>query len=222
MITDRAIFIQFSNSDSLFLHADTIIAITETDESGDYFRLMRAYYGCRIFSEDLQAKCDSLSYSFQDSVIRFYSSPVLWSEENQLTSDSMAIFTKNQKADRLELYNSAFIVSQVDTGRYNQIKGRSLTGFFRNNELYKIDIKGNGESIYYLLDGEEVAGINQTKCANMEAWVEKGEIREIFEFQGPEGTIDPPEIPLPTTYRLAGFNWFSNLRPKNKEDIFDK
>ena len=57
---------------------------------------MRAYHGCRIFSKDLQAKCDSLSYSFQDSVIRLYKSPVLWSEENQLTSDSMAIFTKNQ------------------------------------------------------------------------------------------------------------------------------
>ena len=155
---------------------------------------MKAYYGCRIFSEDLQAKCDSLSYSFQDSVIRFYKDPVIWSEENQLTSDSMAIFTKNQKTDRLELYNSAFVASQVDTLRFNQIKGRSLTGYFQNNELYKIDIKGNGESIYYLLDGEDVAGVNQTKCANMEAYMEKGKIQEIYEFQNPEGFIDPPEL----------------------------
>ena len=153
---------------------------------------MRAYYGCRIFSEDLQAKCDSLSYSFQDSVIRLYKAPVIWSEENQLTSDSMAIFTKNQKTDRLELYNSAFVASQVDTIRFNQIKGRSLTGYFKNNELYKIDIKGNGESIYYLLDGDDIAGINQSKCANIEVFVEKGKITEIYEFQSPEGFIDPP------------------------------
>ena len=56
----------------------------------------------------------------------------------------------------------------------------------------------------------------------MEAWVEKGKITEIFEFQSPEGLIDPPGIPSPITYRLTGFNWFSKLRPKNKEDIFNK
>jgi lipopolysaccharide export system protein LptA len=222
MITDRAMFIQVSNTDSLFLHADTISARTESDLSGNGYRLMKAYYGCRIFSEDLQAKCDSLSYSFQDSVIRFYNEPIIWSEENQLTSDSMAIFTKNQKADRLELYNSAFVASQVDTSRFNQIKGRSLTGYFENNELYKIDIKGNGESIYFLLDGEDVAGVNQTKCANMEAYIEKGKIKEIFEFQNPEGFIDPPLMNLPVMYRLEGFSWFDSLRPRNKNDIFIK
>ncbi len=222
MITDRAMFIQVSNSDSLFLHADTISAKTESDTSGIGYRLMKAYYGCRIFSEDLQAKCDSLSYSFQDSVIRFYRDPIIWSEENQLTSDSMAIFTKNQKADRLELYNSAFVASQVDSSRFNQIKGRSLTGYFQNNELYKIEVKGNGESIYFLLDGEDVAGVNQTKCANMEAYIEKGDIKEIYEYQNPDGYIDPPGALSPDLYRLADFAWYDRLRPRNKEDIFNK
>jgi lipopolysaccharide export system protein LptA len=220
MITDRAVFIQVSKSDSLFLHADTISAITIADTSANGYKLMRAYYGCRIFSDDMQAKCDSLSYSFQDSVIRFYKSPVIWSEENQLTADSMALFTLNREPDRLELYNSAFVVSQVDTSSFNQIKGRSLTGYFKNSELYKIDIKGNGESIYFLLDGPDVAGVNQTKCANIEVYVEKGKISEIIEYQNPEGFIDPPAEVNPGTLRLKGFNWFINFRPKNKDDIF--
>ena len=176
MVTDSAMFIQINRTDSLFLHADTISAITVSDTTADGYRLMRAYYGCRIFSKDLQAKCDSLSYSFQDSVIRIYVNPVLWSEENQLTSDSMAIFTKNRQADRMELYNSAFVVSQVDSLRFNQIKGRSLTGYFRENELYKINIDGNGESIYYLVDGDEIMGINTTRCARIEIFVEDGKI----------------------------------------------
>ncbi len=111
---------------------------------------MKAFHGCRVFSHGLQAKCDSLAYSFQDSVIRLYRAPVLWADENQLTADSMAVFTKNKQTDRLELFSSAFVTSQIDSIRFNQIKGRSLTGYFKNNELYKIDIKGNGESIYYL------------------------------------------------------------------------
>lgn len=222
MITERAEFIQVSKGDSMFLHADTITAITKYDTSGKDFRLMRAFYGCRIFSQSLQAKCDSLSYSFQDSVIRFYKNPVLWSDENQLSSDSMAIFTKNSKTDRLELYNAAFITSQIDTSRYNQIKGRSLTGYFENNELYKIDVKGNGESIYFLLDGEEIAGVNQSKCADMSAFVSDGKITEIFEYQNPEGVIDPPGTSNPSTLRLPGFSWFDHLRPKKELDIFIK
>ena len=220
MVTNRAVFIQISKEDSLFLHADTISAITKTDKSLKEFRLMRAFHGCRIFSKDLQAKCDSISYSFQDSVIRLYRAPVIWSKENQLTSDSMAVFTKNQKTDRLELYNSAFIVSQVDTIRFDQIKGRTLTGYFKNNELYKIDIKGNGESLYYLLDEDKVAGINQSKCAKMEVLLDKGKVTEIYEHDSPDGFIDPPLPAKPL--RLEGFKWLDNLRPKKKLDIFLK
>ncbi len=222
LVTDKAMFIQVSKKDSLYLHADTISSVTLADSAILPYRLMKAYHGCRIFSKDLQAKCDSLTYSFQDSVIRLYRLPVLWSAENQLTADSMAVFTKNRQTDRLELYTSAFITSQIDTIRFNQIKGRSLTGHFKNNELYKIDIKGNGESIYYLLDGDALAGINQSKCANIEAFIDKGKIKEIYEYQSPEGNIDPPEQKIPKELRLKGFSWQNELRPRDKNDIFRK
>jgi len=220
LVTDKAVFIQVSKEDSLFLHADTINAITVPDKSLKGHRLMRAYHGCRIFSKNLQAKCDSLSYSFQDSVIRLYRLPVIWSTENQLTSDSMAVFTKNRQTDRLELYNGAFIVSQVDTIRFNQVKGRSLTGYFKKNELYKIIIKGNGESLYYLLDGDAVAGRNQSKCASMEIHIDKGKVTEIYEYDNPEGFIDPPLPANPV--RLEGFKWLEKIRPKKMKDIFLK
>lgn len=222
MVTERAMFTQYSGKDSLFMHADTISAVTRTDTTGKPYRLVRAWTACRIFSTDLQSKCDSLAYSFQDSVIRFYREPVIWTGENQLTSDSMAIFTKNRQADRLELYNTAFITGQVDSARYNQIKGRSLTGLFRDNKVYKIDIKGNGESIYYLLDGDLVAGVSQSTCASIEILVDDGKISELFEYQNPEGYIDPPASTVTEPLRLKGFMWLDALRPKKKEDIFKK
>ena len=222
LVTDKALFIQISGKDSLFLHADTISAVTIADTSGTGYRLMRAFYGCKIFSEEIQAKCDSLAYSFQDSVIRLYTRPVIWSKENQLTSDSIAIFTKNRKTDRMELYNSAFVTSQIDTGRYNQIKGRTLKGYFKDNELYKINIDGNGETIYYLVDGDEIVGINQAKCARIEIFIEEGKIKEIYEYQNPEGTIDPPGKVSSGTLRLEGFSWLDYIRPKKKNDIFTK
>jgi lipopolysaccharide export system protein LptA len=219
MVTDSAVFIQISSiKDSLFLHADTIKAVTVSDTMAKGYRLMRAFYKCRVFSDGIQAKCDSLSYSFQDSVIRLYYSPVLWSEENQLTSDSMAIFTKNRQADRMELYNSVFVVSQVDTMRFNQIKGRKLLGYFRDNKLYRININGNGESLYYLIDKGELVGVNKGKCADIDIFIENGDIKEIYQNQNPEGVIDPPS--LKDNVRLSGFNWFDSIRPKQISDIF--
>jgi lipopolysaccharide export system protein LptA len=222
MVTDKALFIQVSENDSLFLHADTISAVTRSDTTLKEYRLMRAFHGCRIFSRDLQAKCDSLSYSFRDSVIRMYRAPVIWSDENQLTSDSIALFTKKRQADRMELYNSAFVVSQVDDSRFNQIKGRSLTGFFKDNELYKINVEGNGETVYYLLDGDEIVGVNQARCSRIEIFVTEGKITEINEYQNPEGVIDPPSKVNPETLRLEGFSWLDLIRPKKMTDIFRK
>jgi lipopolysaccharide export system protein LptA len=222
MVTDKAVFIQVSKNDSLFLHSDTISAVSVFDTAGVSFRLMRAYHKCRIFSDGLQAKCDSLSYSFQDSVIRLYRSPVLWSEENQLTSDSIAIFTKNRQADRMELYNSAFITSEVDSIRYNQIKGRALKGYFRDNKMYKVRIDGNGETIYFLVDNEGLIGVNHATSSSLEIFVDKGKITDIIEYQNPDGILNPPMKEPAEKQRLPGFNWFDKLRPKNKSDIFNR
>lgn len=220
MVTDKAMFIQSSGGDSLYLHADTISAVTIADSSNRAYRLMRAFYGCRIWSRDLQAKCDSLSYSFQDSVIRMYTEPVIWSQENQLTADSMAVFTRNRQAERLELYNTAFVASQVDTFRFNQLKGRNLKGWFSNNELRKIEITGNGESVYYLEDDSLIVGLNPTKSARIEVYLEDGKISEVVEYENPEGTLDPPDRPSADAIRLKGFSWQYLIRPKNRYDIF--
>jgi lipopolysaccharide export system protein LptA len=227
LVTDSAVFIQVSKGDSMFLHADTISAISvqrnipAADTSGNSFRLVRAFHKCRIYSKGLQAKCDSLSYSFQDSVIRLYSEPVLWSETNQMTADSIAIFTKNREADVMELYNSAFIASLVDSIRFNQIKGRNMKGYFKKNKLYKLSITGNGESIYFLVDKEGQVGWNRAKSSSMDILVENGKIGEIDEYQNPEGTLNPPMQEL-DKQRLPGFNWQGLIRPKNRNDIFRK
>lgn len=220
LVTDSAMFVQMSKDDTLYLHADTIRANTIEDITGKSYRLVKAYYGSRIFSNQMQARCDSLSYSFKDSVVRLYESPIIWAQENQLTSDSIALFTKNSKMDRMELYNTAMVVSEVDSLRYNQTKGRNLVGYFKDNDLFKIRIDGNGETIYFLPDGEDIIGIRQAKSASLEIFLEDGELKDIYEYQNPEGTLDPPLAAPPLTLRLAGFKWFDDLRPKKMEDIF--
>jgi len=184
------------------------------------YRLLRAFYGCRIFSEDLQAKSDSLAYSFKDSVIRLYYDPVIWSDENQLTSDSIMLYTKNSEMDHMELYNNAFVIEEVDTTRYQQIKGKNLTGYFRDNSIYKIEVKGNGENIYYAIEQEELVGVNQSTCASMDIYLEDGKIERIIFLKNPDGSLDPPLHTSPSSRKLDSFAWFQYLRPKDRWDIF--
>lgn len=201
--------------------ADTIISNTKQDTIINY-RLLRAFYGARIYSDDLQAKCDSLAYSFKDSVIRLYYSPVIWSDENQLTSDSILLFTKNSEMDRMELYNNAFVIEEVDTTRFQQIKGRNLTGYFRDNSIYKIEVRGNGENIYYAIEKDEMVGVNQSTCASMDIYLDEGKIEKIIFLKNPDGSLDPPLHKTPSSRKLDNFAWFKYLRPKDRWDIFRK
>jgi len=219
-ITDSAQFIQVSDGEFMYLHADTLKSVVSAIDSANDKRLLRAWYGCRLFSDDLQAKCDSISYSLTDSVIKMYYEPILWSEDNQLTADSVFLFTENDAMERMELYNSAFVIEQIDPDRFNQIKGKNLTGYFRENKIYLIEVRGNGENIYYAIENEQLMGVNQSTCANMDIYIEDGNIKRIFMLSSPEGSLDPPLHISASARKLDNFNWLEELKPKDRYDIF--
>ncbi len=213
LLTGTPWFSMFTDDDTLTLRADTLRAIPVTDTAGVDHRLLKAFYGCTIFSREMQGKCDSLSYSFQDSVIRLYDDPIVWSRENQMTADSIALFTVNSKADRMEMYNKAFVVSEVDTARYDQISGKNLSGFFVDNRLHRIKVTGNGEAIYYVVDGNELVGVNRARSSTIEIFFEDSKIVEIYQNQSPDGTLNPPLKVPDTDMRLEGYRWHPDLRP---------
>lgn len=216
MLSKTPWFTMFSDDDTITLRADTLRAIPIADTSGVDHRLLKAYYGCTIFSREMQGRCDSLAYSFMDSVIRLYHDPVLWSRENQLTADSIALFTKNSKADHMEMFNSAFVVSSVDSTRFDQISGKNLSGYFVDDKLRRIKVTGNGEAIYYVVDGDKLVGVNRAKSASIEIFIDDGKITEIYQNQSPDGTLDPPLSKPDTEMRLDGFRWMPELRPERE------
>ena len=122
----------------------------------------------------------------------------------------------------MELYGSAFIIEKVDTTRFNQIRGTSLTGYFRENEIYRIQVKGNAENIYYAVDEGKLVGVNQGTCATMDIYLEEGKIRDIYMFQGPEGSLDPPLQRSALERRFDTFKWLDLIRPRDRYDIFRK
>lgn len=218
IITDSAMAIMIDEADSLFLHADTLKATFDDDQKTES---MFAYHKTKFYREDLQGMCDSLYYDFVDSVINLYHSPVLWSDENQLTADSIKIWIKDKQVNRLTLHNSSFIISQDDTSRYNQIKGLDMVGYFIDNELRRIEVSSNSETIYYVREEDEsLIGINKAVSGNMSIRVKDSKVERITYIDNPSATLYPEKDIPASELKLDGFIWYEGKRPLTKEDIF--
>lgn len=217
MLTDSALMIQVDEEDSLYVHADTLLSVPDTIPDK---RLLKAFYKVKFFREDIQGKCDSLVYSDVDSVFRFYGEPVLWSDENQLTADHIEIFVRNQQMDKIEMINSAFIISQEDSIKFNQIKGRNMTGYIIENQLDRIDVDGNSQTIYYAKDDEEIIGANKAESSNLQIYFRDNNIRKIVFQPNTDGTFYPLEKFNQAETKLSDFKWLGSYRPISKEDVF--
>ena len=216
LLTDSAVFIQITDEDSIYVHADTLRS--ELDTTGS--KLIRAYFKVKLYKSNMQGKCDSMTYSFADSIIRLYYEPVLWSEGNQLTAEYIEIATKNRKVDKMYLQQMAFIASKADSSNFNQIKGRDMICYFAENELYKIDVMGNGESIYYLVEEDEILGVNKSQSSNIIIYWAEGKVQSIKSEPSPDATLYPLDELPETESRLRDFKWLEDFRPKSKYEIF--
>ncbi len=220
MLTGDAVFIQIiEEGDSLFMHADTL---RSSVDSLGINKIINAYYGVRIFQIDLQGICDSLSYSFADSVIRLYQSPLLWVEGKQLSAEYMELHTKNKKPHRLDLSGSAFIISQEDSLKFNQIKGKNMNAYFKDEMLYKIMVSGNGQAIYYIKDEDNggTMGVNKSESSYITIYLKDKGIQKITLINQIDGVLNPEREITPDELKLEGFVWKEYLRPKRMEDIF--
>jgi lipopolysaccharide export system protein LptA len=218
-VTRNAVLTVIAQNDSLFLHADTLRSIH--DEKNDR-RLLFAYHKAKFFRKDLQGLSDSIVYNFSDSTIYLYKDPVIWSENHQLTASRMEIKTaEDSRIESIHLFDAAFIVSKEDTISFNQIKGRRIVGYFRENELRRIDVFGNGEALYYVRDEDEhLIGINKSLSSDMRIYLEDNMVSRIVLFTNADANLFPPEeIPMEQRF-LQHFKWITDRRPQKKDDIF--
>ncbi len=215
--TQKALFTHISDGDSLYLHADTLYSIY--DSTGT-FRILKAYHKSRIYRYNFQGMCDSLVYSYQDSVIRMFYEPILWFDVNQITAEYINAFVINDNLDHFELQHSAMIVSPKDSIRYDQVKGQDMIGYIRNNELVKIDVFRRGETMYFPIDNEGLVGANHVLSSNYTIKLKNNEVNSIVFREKPEAVLYPVGHLPKNELTLKGFIWVDELRPKTKMDVF--
>jgi lipopolysaccharide export system protein LptA len=242
IITRRAMAINIIDQDSLFIHADTLIATGPSEK-----KILRGYYDVRIFKSDLRGKSDSLHLDQSTGLIKMLKlplnrkenqiltesqkngrNPILWFGKSQMSGDEIFLTSdmKTQKLDSLKIIGNSWIIEKdsLSEAGFNQIKGGLLDGLFENGKLTEIDITKNTEVIYYMYSEEEneLIGIDKTTCSSLKMITKDNQIEDITFFVSPDGQL-LPEKDLPLNERkLKGFIWRENERPKNISDLFSE
>lgn len=217
-----------NDGDTLFLSADTLVSVEHNNPS---HKRMLAYRNVKIFKSNLQGRADSLAYFTSDSLLYFYGRPVLWTTENQMTADTIRVELKNETVDKTYLISNSFVVSQDSLLNFNQMKGQRMTAFFKNKSIDHVNVDGNGESLYYVLQEEEkdldslilkivyVSGMNKMICSNMRINFVRGEVDNFSAYVRPDAQFIPPHELQKDAERLKGFEWRIKERPLREEVV---
>ncbi len=243
LATEKPLMIVKQEADSVYITADTLFTARLTDLYGTKDSLVKdtlkgtkvlaadpkdstnryfeAYRHVRIFNDSLQAISDSMFYSFKDSVFRLFQQPVVWAKESQITGDTIWLFTKNKKADKLEVFEHSFMINQVEPGVYNQVRSTRMDGYFKDGGIDSVRAAGFAECIYFIQDEDSAyTGINESKCDVMDIYFGEGTLQKVVFRSSVSGTIWPMKDKSPGQMKLEGFLWLDDRRPKTKYELF--
>ncbi|MDR0544692.1 MAG: organic solvent tolerance protein OstA [Odoribacteraceae bacterium] len=216
-VTRQALLILVGESDSLFLHGDTLFVEKDTLDND----VLRACRGVRFFSQSLQGACDSMVYLTRDSTVTLYKEPIAWASKNQLKGKLISFLSANGKAKEFRLQDDATMISRRETTEmFDQITGRTIFGYFQDNEIYKIDVDGNGETIYFVDDNGVYYGPHMASAPRIMIKIHKRQITDITYHNTGDGSVTPLFMKTPEDTRLKNFIWLEHLCPVDKNDIY--
>ena len=223
MCTDNALAIDYSQRDSLFMHADTIKVFTYNIETDSVYRVLHAYNKVRAYRIDIQAVCDSLVYSSLDSCMTMYKDPITWNMNQQLVGDEIQVFMKDSVIDYAHVIDNAFSIEQLKEEKcFNQVSSKEMFAYFTDGHIHEAQAKDNVISIYYPEDKADSSYVGLVYLENNEMRMFMDSIGQLSRIWMPktEGTMYPMSQIPPNKRYLDGFAWYDYVRPLSKDDVF--
>lgn len=223
LATQRAVAIDYSQGDSLFMHGDTLRLITYHINTDSMFREMRVYHKVRAYRTDVQAVCDSLVYNSKDSCMTMYTDPILWHGSQQLLGEEIKVYMNDSTIDWAHIINQALAVEQKDSVHYNQVTGKEMKGFFVGGDMRQVDVNGNVLVVFYPIDDKDstMIGLNYSEGSFLRMLLKERRMEQGAFIGKANGTLYPMDQIPADKYKLPSFVWFDYIRPRNKEDIFE-
>ncbi len=230
-VTKNAYAVKAFEKDSLYIHADTLLAVKRHDK--DSTTLIRAFNQARFYKSNANGKTDSLVYNQTKGNLEFHKEPILWSGDNQVTGDFIRAFInpKTEQMDSIKVLNNAFVIAKVDsisTTEFHQIKGKELTVLFHEDQIDYLDVEGNAVALTYMDDEDEKTkvieryGVNISYCGIIEADVVGKQLELLACRIKSDGKMYPLSKFPPELRYLPDFNWRIDERLLKWQDIFIK
>lgn len=244
LATQKPLIIIKQNRDSVFVTADTLYSgkltearkyrtipeVTDTSKSAKTAtakydsssnRFFEAYFNVRVFTDSMQSVSDSMFYSFEDSTFRLFKDPIVWAQGNQITGDTIYLFTQQKKPSRFYVFENAIALSRVNEQFFNQVKGNTINGFFTAGNIEHIKAKGNAETIYYAADDEgSFMGVNRSTSDVIDMYFIDKKLQKVVSRNNLKGTITPIRQANHEEMRIKGFKWHESKRPKSRFELF--
>ena len=197
----------------------------EVEAPDSAYRLLKAYRNVKMYRSDAQMVCDSLVSNSRDSIIHLFVAPVMWNQANQLAAEQVDVYSSNGKLQRAEFMGSPIMIAEIDTTYYNQVAGKSMIALFENNEIYRNDVDGNVQTIYFRTESEDsplVVEMTYLESASASFFIENQQLVGItYRNEVPFSLYPLALIPASQPLRLQNFKWVPELRP-TRNTIFDR
>ena len=220
--TKKAVVVDYSQGDSLFMHADTLQMYTYYLNTDSMFRETRAYHKVRMYRTDVQGVCDSLVFSSKDSCLTMYYDPILWNNNQHLLGEKIMIYMNDSTIDWAHIQNQALSVEQLDSTSYNQVTGKEMKAWFQGGEMRKVDVIGSVRLVYYPMESDStLIGMNVSETSLLNMFLENRKMKKMIMSPKSNGTLYPMLQRPPEKMKLDNFVWFDYIRPLDKEDIFE-
>ncbi len=222
MATKKAVAIDYSQKDTLYIHADTFKIYTFHINTDSMYRKMHAFHKVRAYRLDVQGVCDSLVYNTKDSCMTMYKDPIVWNQNQQLLGDQIRVYTNDSTIKWAHVIGNSLSVQQMpDKEHFNQVSSVDMRAFFVKGEIHLGIAEKNVKAVYYPQDDADssLIGLNYTETDTMKMYLKNRVLQKIW-MPSATGTLYPMSQIPPSKKYLPEYAWFDYIRPLDKDDIF--
>ena len=216
-VTENALAREFSQKDTIYIHADTLRTVTADNDK----RVLIANKYVRFYRKDLQGVCDSAAVSEQDSILNLYRHAVIWSEGRQISGEEINVHVKDSVVDWATLPKPGMLIEHLGEDYYNQLTGRTMKATFENQELKQLDVSGDVEALFYPMENDSTYNklVNANSAYLTINMKPKQEVDKIKMWPDVTGKVIPLFLAKRSDLRLEKFRWYDSIRPKEPYDV---
>lgn len=221
--TQQALMKDFSQPDTLYVHADTLKMYTYNIDTDSVYRVVHGFDKVKAYRRDVQAVCDSMVFTSIDSCLTLYRDPIAWSGERQLLGDQMKIYMNDSTVREAHVIGNTLSVEKVDNeNHYNQVAAKLINAYFIDGAIRQTVCIGNVETVFYPQDDKDstLTGLNYLETDTLRMYMSAQRQLEKIWTPRAQGTMFPmTQIPR-DKYHLPSFAWYEELRPTSPNDVF--